>query len=121
MKKGKYEKLASSQDAPAAEESIVAYWDRGDVFRRSVEDRPADNSFVFYEGPPTANGRPGVHHVIARLTKDLACRYKTMCGNRVVRKAGWDTHGLPVEIEVERSLGFARKEEIEAYGIEKFS
>ncbi|MCH7548450.1 MAG: hypothetical protein IH969_02760, partial [Candidatus Krumholzibacteriota bacterium] len=68
MAKAKYEKLASSQNAPAAEEAIVAYWERGDVFAKSIAERPDDNPFVFYEGPPTANGRPGVHHVIARLT-----------------------------------------------------
>ncbi|MCK5619793.1 MAG: class I tRNA ligase family protein, partial [Candidatus Krumholzibacteria bacterium] len=90
-------KLASADNAPRAEEALIAYWDRNDVFKKSVEERPESNRFVFYEGPPTANGRPGVHHVIARLCKDLVCRYKTMRGYRVVRKAGWDTHGLPVE------------------------
>jgi isoleucyl-tRNA synthetase len=105
----------------AAEESVSAYWERERTFQRSVDERPADNPFVFYEGPPTANGRPGVHHVIARLCKDLVCRYKTMQGHRVVRKAGWDTHGLPVEIEVERALGINRKEQIEAYGIAEFN
>ncbi len=91
-------KLPSADNAPRAEEAIISYWDRNNTFKRSVEERPEDNRYVFYEGPPTANGRPGVHHVIARLCKDLVCRYKTMQGYRVVRKAGWDTHGLPVEI-----------------------
>ncbi|MCK4773258.1 MAG: class I tRNA ligase family protein, partial [Candidatus Krumholzibacteria bacterium] len=114
-------KLASADNAPRAEEALIAYWDRNDVFKKSVEERPESNRFVFYEGPPTANGRPGVHHVIARLCKDLVCRYKTMRGHRVVRKAGWDTHGLPVEIEVEKELGIKNKEEIEDYGMAEFN
>jgi isoleucyl-tRNA synthetase len=121
MSETRFPKLASSQALPAAEEAMSAYWEREGIFRKSVDERPADNPFVFYEGPPTANGRPGVHHVIARMCKDLVCRYQTMRGHRVVRKAGWDTHGLPVEIEVERSLGIERKEQIEAYGIAEFN
>lgn len=116
-----FPRLASSDNVPRAEEAIGAYWERERIFERSVEERPADNPFVFYEGPPTANGRPGVHHVIARLCKDLACRYQTMRGRRVVRKAGWDTHGLPVEIEVERELGILHKEQIEEYGVAEFN
>jgi isoleucyl-tRNA synthetase len=114
-------RLPSADDAPKGEASIIAYWDRNDVFNRSVDQRPESNQFVFYEGPPTANGRPGVHHVIARLCKDLVSRYKTMRGYRVVRKAGWDTHGLPVEIEVENELGIEHKEEIEKYGVAEFN
>ena len=76
---------------------------------------------MFYEGPPTANGRPGVHHAIARTIKDLICRYKTMQGFRVGRKAGWDTHGLPVEIEVEKQLGLDSKEKIVEYGVAEFN
>jgi isoleucyl-tRNA synthetase len=114
-------RLPSSENVPRAEEAIGAYWERERIFERSVAERPAENPYVFYEGPPTANGRPGVHHVIARLCKDMACRYHTMRGRRVVRKAGWDTHGLPVEIEVERELGIVRKEEIEAFGIAEFN
>lgn len=121
MKTTPFPKLASSENVPRAEEAIAAYWERERVFERSVEGRPADRPFVFYEGPPTANGRPGVHHVIARLCKDLVCRYRTMRGYRVVRKAGWDTHGLPVEIEVERELGIVRKEQIEEFGIAEFN
>ena len=121
MSETRFPKLASSETVATAEESVSAYWERERTFQRSVDERPADNPFVFYEGPPTANGRPGVHHVIARLCKDMVCRYKTMQGHRVVRKAGWDTHGLPVEIEVERSLGIVRKEQIEAYGIAEFN
>ena len=121
MSETRFPKLASAEGVPAAEEAISAYWERERIFQRSVAERPADNPFVFYEGPPTANGRPGVHHVIARMCKDLVCRYRTMQGHRVVRKAGWDTHGLPVEIEVERELGINRKEQIEAYGIAEFN
>jgi len=121
MSAKKYPKLRSAADVPGAEESIIEYWDREGTFARSVEERPESRPFVFYEGPPTANGRPGVHHVIARLCKDMVCRYKTMRGYRVVRKAGWDTHGLPVEIEVENELGIERKEEIEAYGVAEFN
>lgn len=114
-------KLPSSSDVTGAEEAIMKFWEHNDVFKKSVDRRPESNPFVFYEGPPTANGRPGVHHVIARLCKDLVCRYKTMHGYRVVRKAGWDTHGLPVEIEVENELGFERKEQIESYGVAEFN
>ena len=121
MRPTSFPKLASSQNVPHAEEAIAAFWERERIFQRSVEERPASKPFVFYEGPPTANGRPGVHHVIARLCKDLVCRYRTMRGHRVVRKAGWDTHGLPVEIEVERELGIVRKEQIEEYGIAEFN
>jgi len=113
--------LASAADVPRAEEALVASWQANRVFERSVEERPAEDAFVFFEGPPTANGRPGVHHVIARLCKDMACRYHTMRGRRVVRKSGWDTHGLPVEIEVEKQLGITRKEQIEEYGIAEFN
>ncbi len=121
MTQPRFPRLSSSEHVVRAEEDLAAYWERDRIFQRSVDERPEDNSFVFYEGPPTANGQPGVHHVIARLCKDAVCRYRTMRGQRVVRKAGWDTHGLPVEIEVERSLGIERKEQIEAYGIAEFN
>ena len=106
---------------PELETGILDFWRDHDIFRRSIEERPEDNLFVFYEGPPTANGRPGVHHIMPRVIKDLFARYKTMRGYRVPRKAGWDTHGLPVEIEVEKELGLNSKPEIEAYGIDKFN
>ena len=89
--------------------------------KKSVERRPKENPFVFYEGPPTANGRPGFHHVLARSFKDLIPRYKTMQGYRVERKGGWDCHGLPVELEVERELGLVGKNDIEEYGVEEFN
>jgi len=93
------------------------FWRQQRIFERSIEERPADKLFTFYEGPPTANGAPGVHHVLSRVYKDLFPRYKTMRGFRAPRKAGWDTHGLPVELEVERELGLSTKAEIEAFGI----
>ncbi|MDD2435596.1 MAG: isoleucine--tRNA ligase [Bacilli bacterium] len=104
-----------------SEDKVNEYWDGIGILNRTIENRNGRESFVFYEGPPTANGMPGIHHVIARLCKDSICKYKTMQGYRVVRKAGWDTHGLPVEIEVEKELGINNKTEIEDYGIEKFN
>ena len=109
------------QSFPKLEEEVLRFWKENDTFRQSVEQRPADRQYVFYEGPPTANARPGVHHVLARVFKDLFPRYKTMRGYRVERKAGWDTHGLPVELEVERELGLKSKTEIEEFGIEEFN
>ena len=96
-------------------------WDKGDLLGKCVTTRKGMPSFVFYEGPPTANGRPGIHHVIARTLKDSVCRYKTMQGFEVKRKAGWDTHGLPVEIEVEKQLNMSGKQDIEKYGIKEFN
>jgi isoleucyl-tRNA synthetase len=106
---------------PALEQGIIEFWRKHAIFLRSVEERPADRTFVFYEGPPTANARPGIHHVLARVFKDLIPRYKTMQGYRVPRKAGWDTHGLPVELEIEKELGLQSKLEIEEYGIAAFN
>ncbi len=103
------------------EERIREFWRERDIFRRSVEERPKDVVFSFYEGPPTANGTPGVHHVLSRVFKDLFPRYQTMRGRRVPRKGGWDTHGLPVEIEVEKMLGLDSKPAIEEYGIAEFN
>lgn len=106
---------------PELEKRILEFWRREHVFRRSVEERPADRMFIFYEGPPTANNRPGIHHVLSRVFKDLIPRFKTMQGYRVPRKGGWDTHGLPVELEIEKELGLKSKPEIEAYGIAAFN
>ena len=103
------------------EREILEFWKKNKVFEKSVSERDGKPGFTFYEGPPTANGRPGIHHVLARTLKDLVCRYKTMKGFQVYRKAGWDTHGLPVEIEVEKKLGIKHKDEIVDYGIEKFN
>jgi len=96
-------------------------WKQDNLLEKCVTTREGMPSFVFYEGPPTANGKPGIHHVIARTLKDSVCRYKTMQGYAVKRKAGWDTHGLPVEIEVEKQLGMSGKQDIEAYGIREFN
>ena len=87
---------------------INDFWEKEDVFNKSITSRSEKNRFVFYEGPPSANGLPGVHHVMARLIKDVFCRYKTLSGFRVDRKAGWDTHGLPVELSVEKELGIKK-------------
>ncbi len=95
------------------EENVLKFWEENKIFEKSVERNSADKSFIFYEGPPTANGQPGLHHVLARSFKDIIPRYKTMKGFRVERKAGWDTHGLPVEIQVEKELGIHTKPEIE--------
>jgi len=103
------------------ESSISNYWNEIDILEKSVETREGKEPFIFFEGPPTANGRPGIHHVIARTLKDSVCRYKTMKGYQVKRKAGWDTHGLPVEIEVEKQLSLKNKQDIENYGIDKFN
>ena len=121
MKKSRFKDIAKPDAIPSLETEIVEFWDRTRAFERSVEQRDGEEQFVFYEGPPTANGKPGVHHVISRLCKDIICRYKTMRGYHVVRKAGWDTHGLPVEIEVEKQLGMTSKDEIEAFGIREFN
>ena len=104
-----------------SELKVADYWESMDLLKRSVEERKGSKSYVFFDGPPTANGSPGIHHVIARTLKDMTCRYKTMKGFQVKRKAGWDTHGLPVEIEVEKQLGFTDKNQIEEYGVEKFN
>jgi len=106
---------------PQIEKNILKFWKEHRVFEKSVENRSRDNSFTFYEGPPTANGKPGIHHVISRTLKDIVCRYKTMKGFRVERKAGWDTHGLPVEIEVEKTLGIKNKSEVPLFGIDKYN
>ena len=103
------------------EEAILKYWLAEKIPERSITEREGAPQFVFYEGPPTANGKPGIHHVLARTLKDTVCRYHTMLGFQVNRKAGWDTHGLPVEIEVEKQLGLSSKQGIEEYGIELFN
>jgi len=103
------------------EEGILRFWNANDIFKKSSDERKDRPPYVIYEGPPTANGKPGIHHVLARAFKDMFPRYKTMQGFYVDRRGGWDTHGLPVEIEVEKRLGFTNKAEIESYGIEKFN
>ena len=103
------------------EENVLKFWKQAEIFKKTVEQRQDRPEYVFYEGPPTANGKPGVHHVLARAFKDMFPRYKIMRGYHVSRRGGWDTHGLPVEIEVEKQLGFNSKHQIEEYGIDKFN
>lgn len=106
---------------PDLELRILEFWKAHQTFEKSVHLRDAGQSYTFYEGPPTVNGMPGIHHVMARTLKDLVCRYKTMRGYQVHRKAGWDTHGLPIELALERNLGFNQKSDIEAYGVSAFN
>lgn len=100
---------------------MAQHWDKIDLLQASIQTRQDAKPFIFYEGPPTANGKPGIHHVISRTLKDSVCRYKTMTGFLVRRKAGWDTHGLPVEIEVEKQLNLSSKQDIEKYGMAEFN
>ncbi|NRA47550.1 MAG: isoleucine--tRNA ligase [Phaeodactylibacter sp.] len=95
---------------PEIDQAILKFWEDHDIFNKSVEQRPAENNFVFYEGPPSANGKPGIHHVMARTVKDLFCRFHSMKGQRVERKGGWDTHGLPIELNVEKELGITKED-----------
>ncbi len=113
--------VASRVSFPEMEQSILTWWQQNRIFERSVDNRKGGRRFVFYEGPPTANGSPGIHHVLARVFKDIIPRYKTMKGYYAPRIAGWDTHGLPVELEVERKLSFSNKAQIEEYGIDRFN
>jgi isoleucyl-tRNA synthetase len=116
-----FQPVSSQLNLPQLEEEILGWWQKNKIFARSVEARQGGPRFVFYEGPPTANGSPGIHHVLARIFKDIIPRYKAMKGYYTARIAGWDTHGLPVELEVERELGFSGKTQIEEYGIDKFN
>ncbi len=111
----------ANQSFPALEEQVLERWRQRDVFHESLRRREGAEPWVFWEGPPTANGRPGVHHVLARAFKDIYPRFKTMRGHYVRRKGGWDCHGLPVEITVEQQLGLHNKQDIEAYGIAEFN
>ena len=114
-------KELSKDSVSVREENVSKFWDDIDLLHKSVETRKDGENYIFYEGPPTANGKPGIHHVMARTLKDLTCRYHTMLGYQVKRKAGWDTHGLPVEIEVEKKLDLHNKQDIESYGVEAFN
>ena len=108
-------------DFPAAEKQTLDFWARERIYERSLENRAGAGSFVFFEGPPTANGLPHPGHCLTRVIKDVFPRYRTMKGYHVPRKAGWDCHGLPVELAVEKELGFSGKKDIEAYGIAEFN
>ena len=116
-----FRKVSSKANFPRIEQDILRFWKEHGISDKSIEARRGNQHYVFYEGPPTANGSPGIHHVLSRLFKDIICRYKTMKGYHVPRKAGWDTHGLPVELEVESSLGFSNKAQIEQYGVAQFN
>ncbi|MER6177356.1 isoleucine--tRNA ligase [Streptosporangium sp. NPDC001681] len=116
-----FRSLPAQVDLPALEHEVLDRWRDGKIFERSVEQNTGGPTWVFYEGPPTANGMPGVHHVEARVFKDVFPRYKSMRGYSVPRKAGWDCHGLPVEVAVEKSLGLSGKKDIEAYGVAEFN
>ena len=109
MSNEKYRKV-KSLNLPEIDKEILAYWEANNIFQKSIENREPSNSYVFYEGPPSANGKPGIHHVMARTIKDLVCRYHTLKGKRVERKGGWDTHGLPIELSVEKELGITKED-----------
>jgi isoleucyl-tRNA synthetase len=117
----KFDQLREDFSWTGIEEKILKFWEEDRIFEKSVEQTKGGERFIFFEGPPTANGRPGIHHIISRTIKDLICRYKTMKGFRVDRKAGWDTHGLPVEVEVEKALNLHTKQDVEAYGVARFN
>ena len=114
-------RTTSELDSVALETELLSTWQDEKLFEATVENRAEGEPFIFLEGPPTANGKPGIHHVVARTYKDLVCRWKTMQGNFVERKGGWDTHGLPVEIEVQKRLDLMSNEAIEAFGMEEFN
>src|SRR5512139_270928 len=116
-----FKPVSPKLNVTSMEENVLRFWNQAEIFRKTVEHRQGAPEYVLYEGPPTANGKPGVHHVLPRAFKDMLPRYKIMRGYHVSRRGGWDTHGLPVEIEVEKQLGFTNKQQIEAYGIDKFN
>lgn len=106
----KFKEYSSQLNLSDVNKEVLEAWDAASLFERSMKEREGCPSYVFYEGPPSANGMPGIHHVMARTIKDIVCRYKTMKGFHVKRKAGWDTHGLPVELGVEKSLGITKED-----------
>ena len=116
-----FKEINAKKSVKNLEENVLEFWKEESVFQKSLDLRKEKPLFVFYEGPPTANGMPGIHHVLSRTIKDIICRFKTMRGYQVPRRAGWDTHGLPVEIAVEKKLNLTQKNQIEAYGIDKFN
>ena len=115
-----YKKVSTDLDFVSREKAIEKFWLDNHIFEKSIEERKGNETYMFYDGPPTANGKPHIGHVLTRVIKDMIPRYHTMKGNFVPRKAGWDTHGLPVELEVEKALGLDGKEQIEQYGLEPF-
>lgn len=115
-----YRKVQTDMSFGAREKEVLSFWKENNIFEKSIESREGRETFTFYDGPPTANGKPHIGHILTRVIKDIIPRYKTMKGFKVPRKAGWDTHGLPVELEVEKMLGINGKPQIEAYGVEPF-
>ena len=113
-------KVSTDLNFNAREGEVLDFWKKNDIFKKSMKLHEGAQTFTFYDGPPTANGRPHIGHIITRVMKDIVLRYKTMKGYDVLRKAGWDTHGLPVELEVEKLLGLDGKPQIEEYGVEPF-
>ena len=116
----RYQPVPQNVSFPELEQTILTFWEKERVFERSLEQRKGCPDWVFYDGPPGTNGLPHVGHMMQSALKDLWPRYKTMQGNRVIRRAGWDTHGLPVELKAEKELGIKDKSEIPAFGIERF-
>ena len=115
-----YKKVSTDMNFVDREKQIEKFWDDNHIFEKSMEEREGCPDYIFYDGPPTANGKPHIGHVLTRVIKDMIPRYRTMKGSMVPRKAGWDTHGLPVELEVEKLLGLDGKDQIEEYGLEPF-
>ncbi len=115
-----YEKVSTKLDFTSREEKVLEFWKENKVFEKSIEEKKDLPTYTFYDGPPTANGKPHIGHVLTRVIKDMIPRYQTMKGHKIIRKAGWDTHGLPVELEIEKKLGIDGKEQIEAYGLDPF-
>ena len=108
-------------DIQNIEKEVLKFWKENGIFQKSIDQRPKEKSYVFYEGPPSANGMPGIHHVISRAIKDIFCRYKTLQGYRVDRKAGWDTHGLPIELQVEKKLGITKDDIGDKISVEDYN
>ena len=106
---------------PQIDKEILEYWDHAQIFQKSIDQRDSSQPFVFYEGPPSANGMPGIHHVMARAIKDIFCRFQTMKGKRVERKGGWDTHGLPIELSVEKELGITKEDIGKSISVQEYN
>ena len=115
-----YKKVSTKLDFTSREEKVLKFWKENKIFEKSIEEKKDLPTYTFYDGPPTANGKPHIGHVLTRVIKDMIPRYQTMKGHKIIRKAGWDTHGLPVELEIEKELGIDGKEQIEAYGLDPF-
>src|SRR3989338_7926373 len=113
--------MAEKSERAQREEKVLSFWKEHKIFEKTLEKEAPNGEFVFYEGPPTANAKPAFHHFEARAFKDVIPRYKTMSGFYVRRKGGWDTNGLPVELQIEKKLGLKSKKEIEEYGVEQFN